>query len=183
MNPLTDVQVLQFAIDFAQAENVLNVAQQIRRIVVTRESPITDWSPQSAADLTALQQRTRALLQPLVRRGFVVVERKVKTLLVRAGPPEHPMPNYSSPVRDNIDDVSDIPDRFINRLIRAFEEVGLDKLQVCQAPLAGRDDAMCGRLFLKVTRKEYCSPRCQSRTYMRKYNPKGSRHGKTTRTR
>lgn len=71
------------------------------------------------------------------------------------------------------------------------EKVGLKKLQVCQAPRAGRDDAICGRLFLKVTRKEYCSSQCQKRTWARqaarnareRFGKKEIRHGKTTRTR
>jgi hypothetical protein len=183
MNPLTDIQALQFAIDFAQAEKVPKDALEIRRFVVTRESPIHDATGQTPADITVLQKRTRALLQALVMCGHVTVDRRVRTMLVRAGPPMKPVPNYTSPRQDVIVDVSELTDRFINRLIRAFENVGLEKLQVCQAPAPGRhDDAICGRLFLKVTRKEYCSTRCQSRTYMRGYNnPEGSGNGKKTR--
>ena len=184
MNPLTPVQALLFAIEFAQADDVTAAAQRIRQFVVSPGSPVTDWSPQSLEALRALQQSTRALLINIVERGFAVAARTVKTLLIRAGQPRRPAAHYFSPSHDEVIDVSDIPDRFLNKVIRSFEEVGLEKLQVCQAPLAGsRDDAICGRLFLKVTRKEYCSTRCQSRTYMRNYNPKGSRHGKTTRTR
>jgi hypothetical protein len=51
-------------------------------------------------------------------------------------------------------------DRFLYRVIRLLEDVGFDKVQVCKRP-------DCERLFFKVTRKEFCSPRCQSCQYMR----------------
>ena len=183
MSPLTPVQALRFAIDFAHADDVSGASEQVRRFVVTPDAPIQDWTPQSAEALQALQATIRALLYKLVDQGFAVVERNVKTLLVRAGQPRRPAANYQPATVDQVIDVSPIADRFLNRVIRSLEDVGLENLQVCQAPLAGSDDATCGRLFLKVTNKEFCSTRCQARTYMRGYIPKGSRHGKKTRTR
>ena len=53
-------------------------------------------------------------------------------------------------------------DRFRFSVLRILNTVGVDKLAICPAP-------DCGRLFVRVTRKEYCSTRCQSRLYMRKY--------------
>lgn len=184
---------MQFAIEFAQADDVSDTAtaSAVRQFVVSRHSPAVDFAPQSVETLKALQKTTRELLVTLVERGYVIAERNVKTLLVRAGRPSRPLAGYVPARKDEVLDVSLIPDRFLNRVIRLFEEVGLDKLQVCQALQPGRDDAICGRLFLKVTRKEFCSTRCQSRTYMRGYSQtaseatrkRGSRHGNTTRTR
>jgi len=51
-------------------------------------------------------------------------------------------------------------DRFLYQMGRVLEEVGPDKLRKCPA---------CDRLFVKVTKKRFCSQRCQSRTYMRGY--------------
>lgn len=169
MNHLTPTDTLKFAIDFAQAESLSanDANRQIRNLVRHRESPAIDYTSLSVAELAALQQQTRTLLRALVDRGYFVVTRTVKTLLIRAGAPRQPIPTYTSPSRDQIEDASELSDRFINRVIRSFEDVGLDKLQVCQAPPAGRDDAICGRLFLKVTRKEFCSSQCQKRVWAR----------------
>ncbi len=60
-------------------------------------------------------------------------------------------------------------DLFFYRLVRLLEQVGVERLRVCQAPDRSRPGGVCGRLFLKVTRKKYCSTRCQSRTYMREH--------------
>jgi hypothetical protein len=51
-------------------------------------------------------------------------------------------------------------DRMLYQIIRVIEKVGADRLLRCQAP-------DCKRLFLKVTRKEFCSTKCQMRMYMR----------------
>jgi hypothetical protein len=58
--------------------------------------------------------------------------------------------------------------------------VGEDRLQFCPAP-------DCGRSFVKVGRREYCSDRCQRRVFVSTYDPfkaqprRKDRHGKTTR--
>lgn len=57
-------------------------------------------------------------------------------------------------------------DRFRYQMIRVLEDVGLEKIQFCPAPKPRSSD-LCGRIFLKVTKKEYCSTRCQLRAYMR----------------
>jgi hypothetical protein len=41
---------------------------------------------------------------------------------------------------------------------------GLDRLQLCPAP-------DCGRVYLKIGRRENCSTRCQQRLYQRTYDP------------
>jgi uncharacterized C2H2 Zn-finger protein len=50
--------------------------------------------------------------------------------------------------------------RMLYIAMRVIESVGAEKILTCPA---------CGRLFLKVTKKKYCSARCQSRVYMQKY--------------
>lgn len=57
-------------------------------------------------------------------------------------------------------------DLYLYALLRIVEQVGVDKVLACPAPKP-RSDEPCGRLFLKVTRKECCSSRCQSRRLMR----------------
>lgn len=67
-------------------------------------------------------------------------------------------------------------DVFLYAALRTLERSGASRLKTCQAP-------ECERIFVKVTRKEYCSTRCQSRIYMRSYQPRhqtgGRRNGQT----
>jgi len=58
-------------------------------------------------------------------------------------------------------------DRFQYQIVRVLEQAGAHRLLSCAAP-------DCDRLFLRVTKKKYCSARCQSRIYMRDF-----REGKT----
>jgi hypothetical protein len=53
-------------------------------------------------------------------------------------------------------------DRFQYQIVRLLEKAGANRLLVCPAK-------NCGRLFLKVTKKRFCSTRCQSRDYMQRY--------------
>ena len=61
-----------------------------------------------------------------------------------------------------------------------LQAVGTDRLRRCPAP-------DCGRVFVKVGRREYCSDRCQRRVFVSTYNPfkaqprRKDRHGKKTR--
>jgi hypothetical protein len=76
-------------------------------------------------------------------------------------------------------------DQFRYQLVRLVQTVGVEKILRCAAPRA-RSTEPCGRIFVKATRKEFCSTRCQTRTYMRTH-PDRTREdkndGKTTRTR
>lgn len=48
------------------------------------------------------------------------------------------------------------------KVFRLLDDVGPNRLRNCPA-----ED--CGRAFVKITRKEYCSTRCQKKIYMRNY--------------
>ena len=76
-------------------------------------------------------------------------------------------------------------DLLFDQTNRVLPNVALEALQVCPG---------CGKAFVKVTRKRFCSTRCQSRIYMRQLRAderaerealtrKEIRHAKTTRTR
>jgi len=75
-------------------------------------------------------------------------------------------------------------DLLFDQTNRVLPNVALEALQVCPG---------CGKAFVKVTQKRFCSTRCQSRIYMRQLRAderaerealrKGVRHGKTTRKR
>ena len=63
-----------------------------------------------------------------------------------------------------------------------LQAIGTDRLRRCPAP-------DCGRVFVKVGRREYCSERCQRRVFVSTYDPfkaqprRKDRHGKPTRKR
>jgi hypothetical protein len=65
----------------------------------------------------------------------------------------------------NLDVDGSLRDKVVYRLMSLLAETGLDRLLSC--PASG-----CGRLFLKLTRKEFCSSRCQSRSYMQRFRAK-----------
>jgi len=75
-------------------------------------------------------------------------------------------------------------DVLLYQLVTLLATVGEDRLHFCPAP-------DCGRAFVKVGRRAYCSERCQRRVFMKDYDPFAAQprrkdqatHGKTTRTR
>jgi hypothetical protein len=73
-------------------------------------------------------------------------------------------------------------DVLLYALLRALETMRAPNIRVCKDP-------DCERLFLKVTKKAYCSATCQRRLYMRRWRrrqlneTRGAKHGKTTRPR
>jgi hypothetical protein len=79
-------------------------------------------------------------------------------------------------------------DVLLYQVASLLREVGIGRLGVCADP-------ECGRPFVRITKKRFCSQRCQSRIYMRQLRAdersatpttqrkKGSRSGKTARTR
>lgn len=87
-------------------------------------------------------------------------------------------------------DVSGTPRDVVRYLgISLAEQIGPDRLRVCPAP-------DCGRAFVKIGRREFCSTRCQRRVFFSRYDPfrararrgqasseRRSRHGSTTRAR
>lgn len=62
------------------------------------------------------------------------------------------------------------------QVVNLLRIVGLDRMLHCD----------CGRRFIRVGRQEFCSERCQNRSYMRRRReaerPTGRRRGKATRT-
>jgi hypothetical protein len=56
-------------------------------------------------------------------------------------------------------------DVYLYQLVQLLRDVGVDRLALCPAHLP-RSTKRCGRLFVKVTKKHFCSARCQSRAYM-----------------
>lgn len=184
------IDALRFIVEFAQMDlpptsmrQLQAVERQVQRFI-NREMP-GHWVNAATPDrvlLGALQSRAFSLLHLLVtvkpvRNLAIAGDLQLSFYAVREGSSVRVMV-MGSPL-----------DRLLYQIIRVLEVIGFDKLFECPAP-------ECGRLFLKVTKKRFCSQRCQSRIYMRQLRaaeraerdaltPKGTRlrHGKTTRTR
>ena len=130
--------------------------------------------PPDRVFLLALQARARTLLKAFVQGCAAVEGDLVLTFVLTRDEAGVRVWVHGSPL-----------DRFLYQVVRVMETGGAEKLSACAA-------ADCPRLFLKVTKKIFCSTRCQSRTYMRRLRAveraedarfiqkqKGSRRGKT----
>jgi hypothetical protein len=73
-------------------------------------------------------------------------------------------------------------DVLLYQVATMLSAIGVERLRLCPA-------TDCGRAFVKVGRREYCSPRCQRRVFLAGYDPfkakpqRKDRYAKTTRTR
>lgn len=98
-------------------------------------------------------------------------------------------PGVSGPIRRSFVSIRDF---LLFGIIEFLQAVGADRLHVCPA-LAPRGRGVCGRIFVRVKRKTYCSTRCQMRALMQRERAhdkreqqraaKGGRRGKATRKR
>lgn len=176
---------LRFVVEFAQGDLAHASKRELRhaawgvQLLVNRETP-GHWEEKARPDLAFLQEvqgRARALLEQIVR-GPVAIEGDLVLAFLLTRDAEGRVRGIvrGSPL-----------DCFLYQVVRVLETGGAENLRACPAP-------ECGRIFLKVTKKRFCSPRCQSRIYMRKTRAdekaererlqpkgkKGSGHGKTT---
>ena len=158
----TPLAALQFAVQFAQADldgaDLREVSQRLRDFDIGIPGAAVG-SPWSGAVLGAVQADVLQLLGHVAGRGVAFVDLQLKVMVVRE---DEAFRSPRSTRRVSSGATGAIRDRVLYRLIRVLEEVGAEKLRVCPAP-------DCGRVFVKVTRKAFCSTRCQSRIYMRSY--------------
>ncbi len=177
-----DASTLQFAIWFAQAS--ADEAIEARDSALQFAQAAEEGHDLRAKDVLALQSETLALIQSAAEPGSITeIVLRVPFAITRPGSKRRPGDRARVlPIRDAMS----IRDRFLYRLVRLLEHVGVEKLSRCEAPRAWakNDGERCGRVFLRVTSKAFCSQKCQSRTYMRGYIPRGAiDHGKSARTR
>lgn len=181
---LDPADALRFVVEFLQVDLGQAPKRQLRQaawgvqLFINRETP-GYWAKKDAPDLAflrALQERARAVFGQFVQGPVAIEGDLVLTFIVaRDDEGRVRVQVHGSPL-----------DLFAYQLVRVLEAGGAKKLSACPAP-------ECGRIFLKVTRKRFCSQRCQSRIYMRQLRAaeraerdaltKGARYGKTTRTR
>jgi CGNR zinc finger len=173
----TPLEALQWALAFVQtdlADARMADLQRHRQALDAFLNPLRPTTcapvpPLDRAGLMALQAVLQSFLRDIAGRGHVEVDLRLRFWAVRQrrpgkkagrryGPPD---PGAWRPEVDVL--VYGEPNDWVRyRAIRLLEDLGAEKLLICPAP-------ECGRLFFKVTRKEFCSTRCQSRIYMRGY--------------
>jgi hypothetical protein len=182
----TPVEALQFAIDFAQRDlehasdgKLKAVEQGVRRLLTRPERSSgqgsTNVPPLDRAALAHLQAAAHGWLSALVDTGLVEGVTVTVTAAMRDIPRPGPRSTKRTVLLGSTPTVMAVEnkavlvivggplrDRLLYQILRLLEQLGAEKLQKCPAP-------ECGRLFFKVTRKEFCSTRCQSRVYMRGY--------------
>lgn len=182
-----NVATLQFLIEFAQLDLLVLTPAEFLGMMkkantfLHRDKPKA-WKEDAPINggpiLEFLQQRTRELLVDVAAHtGFTLGA----TDLILSFWGVTDGRRFRIVPRGNPDAV------WLYQVVRLFEAIGTERIQMCPA-------TDCGRVFLKVTKKEFCSTRCQSRTYMRKRRAEerakdnrftsmrqGLRRGKTTR--
>lgn len=172
---------LRFVVEFAQVD-LDRASKRDRRhaawgvvLLMNRETPghrVQRPEPDRVW-LQAFQDRARAILRQFVDGPVTIEGDLVLTFIVTR--------DAAGRVRVHVH--GSPTDRFAYQLVRVLETGGAAKIEACPAP-------GCARIFLKVTKKRFCSQRCQSRIYMRErraaeraardaFLTKGSQHGKT----
>jgi hypothetical protein len=179
---LNPADALRFVVDFTQVDLSQMPMRQLRQaawgvqLLINRETP-GHWAEKPSPDrvfLQALQERARVMLDAFARGRTTVEGDLLLTFALTRDDAGVRVHVHGSPL-----------DRFLYQVVRVLETGGAEKLLACPA-------ADCGRLFLKVTKKTFCSTRCQSRTYMRQrraeeraereaLTSKGVRHAKSPR--
>jgi len=155
-NPLQPAEALQFVVDFAQADLGNRSAKklavdQVWSFLATHSLVAPAYGDErslSDQDLLSIQADALAVLRGLVEKESASVAVTLEISMIRRR------------TRIAVMELGTPHDRFMYRLVRLLERIGPNRLLVCPA---------CRRLFVKVTRKEFCSTRCQSRAYMREY--------------
>lgn len=188
-NPLQKADAaLRFVVEFSQMNlndlspsEALNLQLNVHRFLTrTRRHPSNSkmhmpshpgtGKPIPLADLRAIQANALTLLMALVHNSEAAVEVRLTLRLADVGrmiPPE--LSKIFGMDRTPVIAITDgTPnDRFQLHLTQLLEQVGANKIKRCTAERPRSTGVPCGRLFVKVTRKEYCSATCQIRVYQR----------------
>jgi hypothetical protein len=164
------VNALAFLVDFAQLDPAALAtdprgALELRvQALLHREHPARRVQPGhlSRAQMRVMQQRTRLILEGLASGGPVGI---AGDLLLSF----YLLPTAAGHVAEHV--LGRPEDLFVYQVKQVLMATGTARIKKCPA---------CGRLFVKRTRKEFCSTRCQSRTYMRTFRARKADAGKAT---
>jgi hypothetical protein len=159
-NPLPAIDALKAIVNFAQLPDLQQATpEQLRRIersvqrFINRESPghwryeggTPDWKA-----LEVLRAKAHSMLNGYVDVGIALTGDLGTLNLVLSR-------HHDTHV------TGDVQHRLPFQIWRVLDAVGRDRLLKCPG---------CGKLFVKVTKKTYCSTRCYGTTYMKAYRKK-----------
>jgi hypothetical protein len=173
---------LNFVLHFAQAD--WEGAQKMR----SQAGEFLDGPAPSRQLLASLHKGTKALFAELMEEGYAGYRVRLTVHgLIMAFPDRFRDGRLRTRNMPNTDAMS-VRDRFLYRVVQLVTTIGAEKVLRCQAPRV-RSTTPCGRLFVKVTRKEFCTPTCAWRAHMRTVRKRESegrvkrvrKHGKKTR--
>src|SRR5262245_35662752 len=136
--------VLQLALEFAEFGT--DPRNFLRQPLSARDGGVWTKTPQQPPVDATLQNEIKAILRGLTENREYEIE-----LRIRFGIKRHASGIVVTRGSRTERDV------FLYQLIRLLEDVGVERLRACPE---------CGRLFLKVTRKQFCSTRCQAKVNM-----------------
>jgi predicted RNA-binding Zn ribbon-like protein len=197
-----DLTKLRRLVDFAEgATTVMPVVlvESGQGLVTIGSSALQKAAAMSAPQIEALRQELRDTLRRLADGDSVTMQPVTAELTLFKTPPKtKPSRRTRAAAAGRARFVSGSVDGrprdvFIWLAQRLLLTIGVERLHRCPAP-------DCGKAFLTVTQKRFCSTRCQARVYMRarraaeqhaaaeaqltlQRRRKGTQDGKTTRTR
>src|SRR5690349_24240221 len=168
---------IQRVVDFAQSDD-RHAGQHLRRLLF---GSLPGWlvpSDLATADARAIRDELLSLLNAAITGERHRVSVQIARQIWRdARVSKDVMISTSSPLTRDL---------VLYQTTELLRRVGVNNLRSCPAP---KQDGICGRLFIKVTKKEFCSKKCQARVWARARRAEEAQerkvkiHAKTTRTR
>jgi hypothetical protein len=154
--PRTPLGLLYRAVQFAYAPATPALYKRVRSLVGVPQRPPAD----PVAALRAAQR--------------VVVDKLTKIARARDGSRDVPI-WHGAVAREAalikgrlvLTSTSDLAHAYPHYVLRLLEQVGLDPLHTCPAKRGRGRGSPCGRVFIKLRRKTFCSATCQARQYAR----------------
>jgi hypothetical protein len=156
-NPLHEpIAALKFIVDFAQAD-FESISRHEYRMLERGISYFLYRDVSAGWTATAPQLKTMQLFQQGALEPLKNISRRQSVFLKDLTLSFWCYPDGAGA---RVQVVGDQHAKLLYQIVRVIESVGFEKVQACPE---------CGRLFVKVTKKRFCSTRCQSRVYMRQY--------------
>jgi hypothetical protein len=190
-NPLQDdLAVLRRLVDFAEGcvTAFPAVLESGERFVAIGSSSAKQFAAMTAEQIEALRLELRDVFRRVAAGRTLTLPSFRSVLdLVRDPLPAGRRPRSREPRTLSVIVNSPPRDAMLYVAQLVLTTVAVKRLSLCAA-------ADCGKAFIKVTKKRFCSMRCQSRTYMRTLREqdraakaavmrKGRQDGRTTRAR
>jgi predicted RNA-binding Zn ribbon-like protein len=170
-----DLLKLRQLVDFAESDSMTFPAMLVETphglVTLGRDSR---QGLITVADLTAVREELRTVLRKLAAGEFAQVQAPKVNFNLYAHPASYRTGDKRQFVSSTID--GSPRDCVMSLAVRLLTTTAVHRLRRCAAP-------DCGRVFVKATVKDFCSTRCQSRTYMREMRARERKPVRTPRRR